>query len=78
MENKWISRSGITVNLAFVTHISRKGSVIVFYGETVWADRPDGTTGWEYDQIAEFFYSSSEEAIAAELIIRRHIGAISV
>ncbi len=78
MENKWISRGGITVNLAFVTHISRTGSVIVFYGETVWADRPDGTTGWEQDDIVKFFYGSNEEAIEAELTIRRHIGAISV
>lgn len=78
MENKWISRSGITVNLAFVTNISRTGSVIVFYGETVWADRPDGRTGWEMDDIVKFFYNTEQEAIEAEAIIRRHIGAISV
>jgi len=78
MENNFISRGVVTVNLRFVTNISRTGNIIVFYGETVWATREDGTTGWEYDVIAKFFYDSGEKACAAEEIIRRHIGAIAV
>lgn len=78
MENTWISRGGITVNLAFVTNIERSGSVLIFYGETIWADKSNGTTGWEMDDIAKFFYDSEAAAIEAELTIRRHIGAISV
>lgn len=78
MKSKFVSRGGVTVNLGFVTSIERLGHIIIFYGETVWADHEDNPSGWEEDRIAKFRYNSDEECAEAEKAILAYVGAIQV
>lgn len=50
--------------------------MVIFYGETVWADHEDKPSGWEEDRIAKFQYNSDEEAAEAEKAILAYVGAI--